>query len=175
MERTEDTVRDMFEDQKYFFPCAGEVVSFNAGTKRIDVKPVVQVKGTDAPVLKNVPVQLLLGSGWTVDFNLSTGDKVLLIFGCHPIPFWADGDVSEKELSKPELHHAIAFPIHVSGGVTIKNSAGTISLEMTDTGVNIMGPVTATTLSPPTTVGLTTHVHALDIAHNVTLAPTTGT
>ena len=165
MERFDDTFRELLDSQKLLFPCVGEVVS--ASGAYIDVKPVIKFEGTEAPVLKSVPVPLLLGTaGWKIDFSLAAGDKVLLIFGAHPIPLWTTDDKNELELAKPELHHAIAIPIQISGGVKVENATGTV-FEISDTGVDITGNltvsgnVTAGTATPATQVGLLTHTHPI--------------
>ena len=186
MERFEDVFSRILDNNKIaYFPCGGEVVSYNSETKKIDVRPAITRKGIDAPVLKNVPVQFLVGSGWKVDFNLSEGDKVLLIFGSHPIPLWTTDENNEREMMAPELHHAIAFPIGVSGGVTISNAAETTCFQMTDDGTQITGNVfvdgvlTATGVKAgvtPTDVALLTHTHSgVTSGSESTGAPNPGT
>ena len=189
-ERIDDILREMFDSQALWSPCPAEVVSFNSALQTCDARPDLQVDGTPAPVVKDVPVLMPSGGGWQIDLHLQAGDHVLLIFCAVSPALWRSGSNAEQESRRPQFGDVVALPClarsagktaGTPAGVTIKNDAGTVGIEMTATGTKITGNLTvtgtvdATAITPATRVGVSTHVHTLNIPGNVTLTPTPGT
>ena len=71
----------------------GEVVRYNATTRRADVRGALAVvldDGTqvDRPVISNVPVVLPLAAEFALLFPLAAGDSVLLVFSMRGLSRW---------------------------------------------------------------------------------------
>lgn len=192
--RTADIIRDIFDSQQAWFPVLSDVISFDAALQTADIQPLVKVAGQQAPPVKGALVLLPGGGGWSINLHLTKGDTVLAIFCGTQVALWRNGSNEEREQEAPQLHNAVIIGVvaRVAGntagtspGVTIKNQTGTISLEMTDDKIKILGDVevtgelVATTMKAgvtPAEVALLTHTHSgVTTGTGSTGAPNPGT
>jgi hypothetical protein len=99
----------------------GRVELYNPATQTADVRPVVQravtksdgdVEHESLPVIPNVPVGWMRGGGYSLQFPLSVGDHVWLIFSEAAMAQWrSTGSLSEPgDLRRHDLSYPIALP-----------------------------------------------------------------
>ena len=186
MQRIEDIFSDILESKNYWFPCQGEVQSFDATLQTASIRPAITLDGEPAPILESVPVLLPAGGGWEINLHLAAGDQVLLIFCGREMYRWAQGFDGLEENTHPKLGNAIALPClprnpgRTAGttvGLTLRKSDGSVSLTLSDSGLATQGDLTVTgsisatgsimatglvtaLFGTPGQVGLSTHTHS---------------
>lgn len=146
-----DQLRELFDNRVPFGAVLAEVISFDSGPPpTMTVRPRLELDGVQAPNVVDVPVCMPGGGGWRVRVNPTPGDTVLLVLCTSSVYDWLKGRQGGKELTLADLSNAVAFPVMTGSagvstpgaGVTVQNDAGTVSLTMTDAGIEMTGNVT---------------------------------
>jgi hypothetical protein len=99
----------------------GRVQGYNPATQTADVVPVVKravatsdgsTKHEDLPVIHNVPVVFPRGGGCSIQFPLSAGDHVWLMFSEAAMAHWrSTGQISAPgDLRRHDLSYPVALP-----------------------------------------------------------------
>lgn len=99
----------------------GEVVAYDASTRRADIQPAIMKKDRSGDVgaraqIPGVPVLFLGGGGFTQTFPVNKGDEVLLIYSQRSIDRWATigGVVDPRDGRKFNASDALAIPTPMS-------------------------------------------------------------
>ena len=135
----------------------GEVVAYDAATRRAGVRgalALVMSNGTqvERPVVSNVPVVFQQSGNFLMDFDLSAGDAVLLVYSMRGLSRWklahgmstpdVDGMMSERDafcipgLGPAGLHQPDVRIHAAADSLTIQRNDG-IRVVLDDSGVSV--------------------------------------
>ena len=172
--------------------CPGIVrgVSGSHPNMRLTIQPSIALRDADGnarpfDVIHDVPLQCIGGGGWLIEVTPGVGDIVWLIFSDRPLDEWKrnGGMVEPTESRTHATQDAFAIPLSggngVSSNLVLRSSSGTPALEMTSTGIDIVGNLRVSGLvqggteSFATTVTLNTHTHPIPDGGN-TSTPNPG-
>jgi len=152
----------------------GTITAFDAVHMTCEVRPGIQARvssadGTEAwvemPLLLDVPVLFPGAGGYTLTFPVVAGDEVLVVFASRCIDaWWQSGGVQQQlELRMHDLSDGFAIlgarnqtrtlsPVVNSGGMQLRNDAGTSVVELTAShiGVTTAGTVDVAAASSAT-------------------------
>ena len=182
--RAEDLFTEILDGQMLLFPMVATIQTYDGATKTATMLPHLKVGGVAPSPVEDVKCLFPhSGGGWTIDAGYQSGDVVLALFCCTNVSLWLTGANADTEIEQPQLHNAIIVGALRRGagitanGVTIQNDAGTVKLEMTETGiaVTLTSPgqtFNLSSLSPSGIFNLLTHTHP--VTGDVTGAPTPG-
>lgn len=100
----------------------GKVVAYDATAQKADVQPLIKVPAEDErgelhrealPVVPSVPVVMPGGGGFVVQFPISVGDTVLLVFSAASLDKWlarGGGPIDPETDQRHTLSDAVAIP-----------------------------------------------------------------
>ena len=135
------------------------------------------VSVVNLPVLIHVPICFPSAGGFTITFPMAAGDEVLVVFASRCIDsWWALGGIGVP--MEPRMHDLSdgfcipgpksvpnVIPSISTNSVQIRNNTGTAYIELTATGINLVGNVSVTgTLNASgeithSGIGLSSHHH----------------
>jgi len=179
--RPQDYMTELLDGNMLLFPMTATIQSYNDATKTATILPNFAIKGVSPKPITDVKCVFPAGGQWEIDLLYSAGDEVLVLFCCTNVSLWLQGRNADLEIEQPELHNAIvvgclrkASGTASTAGMTLRNSSGTISIEMTEAGITIKAnPGLITFEGPSGTVGAFTHTHPVSGA--ATGPPNPGT
>jgi hypothetical protein len=163
-----------------------EVVTFDPAKQTCSAQPLLKWRGSQLPIIEDVPVSFPSGGGFAFTFPLQAGDVVLLVFSDSGYENWyKQGGIS---VPRPDQPHAISnaiaipgitnslnpIPVFQADRVSMRNKSGTVEVSVLANGevtikgstlqitgdVSVTGKIAATGLITSGTVSLSTHVHA---------------
>jgi hypothetical protein len=140
----------------------GIIVSFDAQAQTAAVRPAIRERvkingteqNTDLPLLPDVPVVFPHAGGFCLTMPVIPGDECLVIFADMCIDGWweAGGVQNMAEKRRHDLSDAFAIlgpwsqPKRLAGysaaAAQLRNAAGTVGIEISNTGVAIKGALT---------------------------------
>lgn len=119
-------------------PLPGRVESFDASTRKAEVKPLIRVGYTDEggarqtdslPVIPGVPVVFPQSGSGGITFALEPGDIVLLVVAAASLDSWLAGDGAEVDPGDDrrfDLSDAVALPCMHAFGEGAAIGSGTV-------------------------------------------------
>lgn len=136
------------------------------------------------PLLADVPILYPSGGGFTLTFPITVGDEVLVHFSSRCIDsWWQNGGIGVPiEMRMHDLSDGFAFcgpksQPNVVGGISsnstqLRTNSGAVFLEITSSGVNILGNLKVTgtitstvdVIAGPDSISAISHVHS-DVAN----------
>lgn len=129
----------------------GTVKTFDRDTQTVSVQPMVKraIKRLNGdlthetlPIVQNVPVMFPRGGGCSIQWPISEGDAVLLVFSEAATAQWrATGQISEPgDLRRHDLSYAYAIPGGAPGGDELTAPTGTEMLITPTSHLRVGGP-----------------------------------
>lgn len=140
-----------------------KVVSFDPSTQSCSVQPLLVRVTRDEngtlismriPVLTNVPIVYPTFGTWSITGPLAVDDIVFLAFAERSLDNWLDAEKGLEVIPRPSHKHDLSDAIAIPGmrqrgsaipnisteNLRIANEAGTVLIELSETGARVKGP-----------------------------------
>lgn len=197
-----DLLSDFFDrrSRNIIIGCIGKIESHDLVTMRADVKPLLKytaeggILAQDFAVISKVPVLFLYAGGFYIRPEYQRGDLVWVTFATHGIQSGLMGladptDEGAFSRDSAAVVHGLTPTVWVppiditKPGLVIGHEGGASLMQITETGISIMGAVDVTgdvtvtgevtAKSMTTPVNLSTHLHPTGVGPSG--SPTPGT